>query len=445
MNPTQPRLQATHHLLDVLRDKKTLDQALTADTEPLVRELVSGTLRHYYSLAARVDYHLRKPLRNKDLDLKLLLLLGAYQLVHTRIPSHAAVSETVDCTKKLKKPWARGLVNAVLRAITNDPQAGLKEVADNPLSQVELDHPTWFIEHTQHALPDHWQTVLQANNTRAPMSIRINQLKLSPATYQQKLQSAQIVAKQNFANCPETLTLDSPFPQRNLPGFEDGEVAVQDACAQLASTLVEPELEPAQRDGRVRVLDACAAPGGKAFHLLEKFPKIALTLLDNSASRIATLRQQAARLGHEDLCHIDLADATELGWWDRTPFDLVLLDAPCSGSGTVRRHPDIKLLRSPSDLVEMAELQARLLINLWHTLRPGGSLLYSTCSLFQEENDAVIDRFITSHGDAKIVTLRMPEGVPMTHGWQTLPSKGGGDGFFYAKLTKHNTNPGEQA
>lgn len=435
VNQTDPRLSATRHLFAVIEHKRTLDQALTTDTQPLVRELVSGTLRYYFSLTARVEAHLRKPLRSKDLDVHLLLLIGAYQLIHTRIPKHAAVSETVACAKKLKKPWARGLVNAVLRAIS--VETDLAATISDPATPAELDHPAWFIEHIRRALPNHWQAILQANNTRAPMSIRINQRKISPATYREKLRDEKITAELRYSAQAETLTLDSPISQRTLPGYEEGEVAVQDASAQLACSLIN------KPSGPTRVLDACAAPGGKAFHLLETFPEIDMLLLDNAAKRVENLRREASRLGHDEICRIEHADATDLEWWDQQPFDLILIDAPCSGSGTVRRHPDIKLLREPADLIELVERQLCLLMNLWQTLIPGGTLLYSTCSLFHEENDAVINRFIDAHRDAKIVTLRMPEGVSMTHGWQTLPSAGGGDGFYYAKLTKHNAEPSE--
>jgi len=436
VNPINPRLTATRHLMQVHQRRLTLDQVLTSDTAPLVRELVSGTLRHYYSLSAQVAAYLEKPLRQKDADLQWLLLLGSYQLLHTRIPSHAAVSETVACTAKLKKPWARGLVNAVLRAVSTShdtPQA----TKDSTTASTRFDHPDWFIEQAQIALPEHWQSVLKANNTRAPMSIRVNAHKTTPDEYQQKLAAQNVDVQSGHANHPETLTLVTPVAQRTLPGFEQGEVAVQDAGAQLAASLVGPLAD-------ARVLDSCAAPGGKAFHLLEQYPDINLLLLDNSPARINTLRSEAARLGHDQACDIKQADATELAWWDQQPFDLVLLDAPCSGSGTVRRHPDIKLLRSAEDLPALAKLQSRLLGNLWRTVAPGGTLLYSTCSLFVAENDEVVSHFLASSPDAKTVTLSMPEGVPMAHGWQTLPGEGGGDGFYYAKLTKHSATHSEQ-
>ena len=418
----------------------TLDQVFSNDTTPLVRELVSGTLRHYYSLSAQVAAYLEKPLRQKDADLQWLLLLGSYQLLHTRIPSHAAVSETVACTAKLKKTWARGLVNAVLRAVSssdNTTNAPTPTPSDPSAASAQFDHPDWFIEQTRMALPEHWQSVLAANNTRAPMSIRVNPRKCTPGDYQKKLVAQNIDAQPGHISQPETLTLSAPIAQRTLPGFDQGEVAVQDSGAQLATSLVNP---PAG----ARVLDGCAAPGGKAFHLLEQFPDIKLLLLDSSLARTNTTRREAERLGHERDCEIKQADATELAWWDQQPFDLVLVDAPCSGSGTVRRHPDIKLLRCADDLPALADLQGQLLNNLWRTVAPGGTLLYSTCSLFVAENDEVVGLFLASNPDAKTVTLSMPEGVPMAHGWQTLPSEGGGDGFYYAKLTKHSATHSEQ-
>ena len=220
VSSSDPRLSATRHLVQVCEQHLTLDQVLDADTQPLVRELVSGTLRHYYSLTARVDQHLRKPLRQKDADIRLLLLVGVYQLLHTRIPSHAAVSETVACTAKLKKTWARGLVNAVLRAVsrTTDANPCAADVVPAQPSAT-FDHPDWFIEHCQRALPEHWHSVLHANNTRAPMSIRINPRKVSPARYQDKLREQGIEAEPNHPDHPETLTLTTPIPQDTLPGY----------------------------------------------------------------------------------------------------------------------------------------------------------------------------------------------------------------------------------
>ena len=355
------RLQAVRALQAILGNGRTLDQALDATTAPLVRELVCGTLRRYFSLQQRLDDLLTRPLRAKDLDVRCVLLIGAYQRLHTRIPDHAAVAESVNCALSLKKPWARGLVNAVLR--------NLPEPTEEWDPAALLDHPHWFINHTRNSLPEHWQNVLDANNQRAPMTLRVNLARNSAADYQAALRAANIGFSTGAA--PETLTLDRPRPQARLPGYAEGLFAVQDAGAQFAAPLLEAALPRS-----AQVLDACAAPGGKGFHLLERRPDVRLTAQDISATRLDTLRQEAARLGHD--CAIVEADSSAAGVALR--YQAVLLDAPCSGSGTVRRHPDIKVLRREADIAAAAALQARLLRALWSQLQPGGHLLY--CTLF---------------------------------------------------------------
>ena len=430
-----PRVQAVRALTGIYQKGRTLDQVLTEDTPPLVRELVAGTLRHHFSLSQRVDELLTRPLRSKDTDIRALLLIGAYQLLFTRIPDHAAVAETVECTRALQKPWARGLVNAILRNLPTPTE----EWSPAALH----DHPHWFINLLRNSLPDHWVDVLQANNTRAPMCLRVNQQQISTADYGVMLTEANI--EYRSGPLPETLILQTPRPQHRLPGFADGLVAVQDAAAQLAAALCNPA------DG-ARVLDACAAPGGKGFHLLERFPDIHLHMQDNAPARIATLSQQANRLGHQSTeaqlernkLTIKQADSSATG--AAGAWDLILLDAPCSGSGTVRRHPDIKVLRSAADLDELNQTQSALLSALWPQLVPGGRLVYCTCSLFREENDAIISAFLSQH-DAiatpvtESLAERLPEhsavpGIATELGWQTLPVADGGDGLYFCELLK---------
>ena len=433
-----PRLQAVNALLNVIGKRKTLDQILYAETQPLVRELVSGSLRHYFSLSQRIDELLTRKLREKDLDVRCLMLVGAYQLLHTRIPDHAAVAETVGCTKALKKPWAKGLVNAVLRNLPS-PNEEWSPAALH-------DHPHWFINLLRNSLPDHWLGVLNANNTRAPMTLRVNQAKVSPASYRELLENKGLDCNQGAM--PETLNLEKPLSQKKLPGFADGLVAVQDAAAQLAAIVANPK--PNQR-----VLDACAAPGGKGFHLLEghlpegHLPEglggINLVMQDISENRITTIHEQAQRLGHSanDALQIRRCDSAQPGNADSDSlYDLILLDAPCSGSGTVRRHPDIKVLRNAEDLQALNNTQSALLDALWPQLAPGGRLIYSTCSLFQEENDAIIGAFIDRSGpgvtlgdlQARVPNHELTPYVAMRHGIQTLPTVDGGDGLYYAEL-----------
>jgi len=422
-----PRLQAVRALVKVVGEQKTLDQALAAQTPPLVRELATGTLRHYYSLSQRVDELLTRKLRDKDLDVRCLMLVGAYQLLHTRIPDHAAVAETVGCTKTLKKPWAKGLVNAVLRNLPK-PTEEWSPAALN-------DHPHWFINTLRNSLPDQWLNILAANNTRAPMTLRVNSARTSVAHYRALLEQNNIGFMPGAL--PETLYLDLPRPQKKLPGFEQGLVAVQDAAAQLAVCVA------AARPG-MRVLDACAAPGGKGFHLIEQEPEASICMQDIAPARVKTLTEQARRLGHLDtnavqINHNDSAASDPDG---QEPYDLILLDAPCSGSGTVRRHPDIKVLRSETDLDTLNSTQNALLDALWPQVRPGGRLIYSTCSLFQEENDAIITAFIErcpTDVEVGFIAPRFPvhDRTPFLntrHGIQTLPTEDGGDGLYYAEL-----------
>ena len=429
-----PRLQAVRALVKVIGEHRTLDQALATQTPPLVRELTTGTLRHYYSLSERIDELLTRKLRDKDLDVRCLMLVGAYQLIHTRIPDHAAVAETVGCTKTLKKPWAKGLVNAVLRNLP-EPTEEWSPAALN-------DHPHWFINTLRNSLPDQWLEILAANNTRAPMTLRVNSARTSIEDYKALLEQNNIDFKQGAL--PETLYLDLPRPQIKLPGFEEGLVAVQDAAAQLAVSVA------AARPG-MRVLDACAAPGGKGFHLLEQEPHASVCMQDIAPARVKTLTEQAQRLGHLGVNTVQIGqkDSTDTNAKPQEPYDLILLDAPCTGSGTVRRHPDIKVLRTQNDLDTLNSTQNALLDALWRQIKPGGRLIYSTCSLFQEENDAIISAFIErcpTDVEVGFFAPRFPihDRTPFIntrHGVQTLPTVDGGDGLYYAELIAP-TEPG---
>jgi len=422
-----PRLQTVRALVQVIGHHKTLDQALPGDTQPLVRELTSGTLRHYYSLSERVDELLTRKLRDKDLDVRCLMLVGAYQLIHTRIPDHAAVAETVGCTKTLKKPWAKGLVNAVLR--------NLPEPTEEWSPAALKDHPHWFLNLLRNSLPEHWTDILNANNTRAPMTLRVNCARTSVADYQALLDQNDIGWTQGAL--PETLFLDLPRPQKKLPGFDQGLVAVQDAASQLA-------VRAADAEPGMRVLDACSAPGGKGFHLFEQVPEACLFMQDIAPARVVTLYEQAKRLGHLDASSLQIKqiDSTATETTPHEHYDLILLDAPCSGSGTVRRHPDIKVLREQKDLESLNSTQNALLDALWPQIAPGGRLIYSTCSLFQEENDEIISAFIKrcpTDVTVGFIASRFPihdrtPFVTTRHGIQTLPTVDGGDGLYYAEL-----------
>jgi 16S rRNA (cytosine967-C5)-methyltransferase len=426
------RARAAQLLSRILLGRRTTDQVFgTTVPEPLLQELVYGSLRHFYSLSRSVKQALDRPLRAKDHDVECLMIVGLYQLRHMRIPHHAAMHETVEAARHLRKPWAKGLVNAVLRRA--------------PQTDPSLEHPRWM----ERMLRDAWgvaaEPLMRADNERAPMVLRVNRARIAPETYATRLREAGMVFRapstERIASCswgPETLVLETPVPVARLPGHAEGLVSVQDAGAQLVAPLLIA-LIPNERDAPGtprRVLDACAAPGGKLFHLMELDSALQVTALDSSAPRMTGLLAEAQRLGHTGLRTL-VADAAGADWRDPDArFDAVLLDAPCSGSGTLRRHPDIKVLRQASELPVYAEHQRRLLHALWQTVKPGGTLLYCTCSVFPLENDDVIHLFLDAHTDAEALSLELPAGQPTRSGWQLLPTNPDTDGFYFAAARK---------
>ena len=390
-----------------------------------------GTLRHYQALDDLVSAELERALRSKDLDLRCLMLVGAYQLHYMRVPDHAAINETVNACRGLKKPWARGLVNAVLR-----------KVASATPNERSYGLPDWIVKKLDSAFPEKSRSLQAATLDRAPMSLRVNIGRIDPDAYQTLLDERDIVAHPGWV--PENLILDHPIPVRSLPGHEEGLVSIQDAGALFAAELVAPM-------NRGRILDACAAPGGKLFHLAEQAPDATVVGLELSPRRLEHLEAEAIRLGHGsvDLIH---GDATNLDWHDGSPFDAILLDAPCSGSGTLRRHPDIKFLRRESDLAAYARMQLAMLENLIALLSAaGGTLVYCTCSLFPEENDAVVEAFLERHPEVELADLSLPTGQSTRFGWQLLPLLAEGsqnrtvDGFYFARMTTPSRAQGEKA
>ena len=415
----QARARAARNLKEILAGKRTTDWAAAGRNQTsLSLELTYGCLRHYFSLAEQIENLLAKPLRPRDGDVFGLMLAGAYQLQRTRIPAHAALNETVAAAELLGKAWAKALINAVLRKLPNTPPPPASE------------HPAWLQQRLEAQYGADAPALMQANNSRAPLCLRINTLRISPADYRRHLDSAGIAYTDPWQ--PEGLVLGSPRPASTLPGFDDGWVAVQDLASQLA---VMPLLERAQPGQRI--LDACAAPGGKLFRLIEADRGLAITAIDNAARRLAVLGEMARRLGHRDF-ECRTGDATTLDWWDGKPFDHVLLDAPCSGTGTLRRHPEIKVLRQPADIAGNATLQAEMLANLWRTLRRGGTLLYCTCSLLAEENDYVVGSFLGNCPDALRSSARLPTGRAARYGWQLLPLEPATDGLYVALIEKRS-------
>ena len=409
-----------------------LDEAaarLPASELPLLRALCYGVLRRYWSLDASLSQFLEKRLKRRDRVVEALILVGFYQLSEMRIPAHAAVSETVEATRLLGRQYQARLVNAVLRRFTREEPDGTAAAS----ATARYNHPEWIIGALEQDWPDDWRAILDANNERAPMWLRVNLARTTRAEYLSLLASAGIEVAPD-APLAETIRLAAPVAMTMLPGFDAGLVSVQDAAAQLAAPWL---LE----GGAANVLDACAAPGGKSAHLKEVGgPSLRLTCIDIDAARVAMIGETMARLGHEAI--VMRGDASDPGsWHDGRPCDAILLDAPCSASGVIRRHPDIKHLRRPADIDRLAALQAAILRALWPLLAPGGRLLYVTCSVFARENDAVVGKFLEESDDAvenKVLHNNNIRALMRrkAFGFQLLPGTSGMDGFYFACLEK---------
>jgi 16S rRNA (cytosine967-C5)-methyltransferase len=402
------------------------DPELEPQDVALLQELCFGTCRWYFRLNAILRQLLPKPLKAKDADLQCLLLVGIYQLQYLRIPDYAVVNESVAATRILGKDWARALVNGVLRNYLRQSNH-LQEQADREQESLYA-HPQWLIQMLQKAWPSAWEAILAANNLHPPMTLRTNVLKLRPAEFLGQLADAGITAKAG-ALASSSVYLESPCPVARIPGFELGHFSVQDEASQLLPELMA--LAPG-----LSVLDACAAPGGKTCHMLESCPDLGrLVALDNDARRLARVHDNLQRLGLQ--AEVMLGDAADpAAWWDGQLFDRILLDAPCSATGIIRRHPDIKLLRRPTDITRLSQTQWHLLSQLWPCLAPGGLLLYSSCSVLPTENTDVVARFLAQQQDAKLEEINAEWGVECAAGRQLLPDHGGNDGFFFAKLRK---------
>ncbi len=392
----------------------------------LVQELSYGTLRWAQRLEPVLAALLSKPLKSRDHDVRALLLTGLYQLVYMRIAPHAAVAETVSATRTLGKSWAAGLVNAVLRGFQRRREA-LLAAADGD-DCAALSHPRWLVERLRRQRPKEWREILAANNQRAPMTLRVNAQQLSRDDYQVRLREVGVAARP----APHTthgLVLETPMDVQSLPGFAQGWVSVQDAAAQLAAPLLAPLAGE-------RLLDACAAPGGKSAHLLELQPELSeLVAVDSDEARLARVRDNLDRLGlHATLYAADAAVPET--WWDGRLFDRILLDAPCSATGVIRRHPDIKHLRRDTDIATLVTTQSHLLAALWPLLRAGGMLLYATCSILPEEDEQQVARFLDEYPDARVVPLTATWGMAVQPGRLILPGRDDMDGFFYMCISK---------
>lgn len=390
----------------------------------LVQQMCYGTLRTLPRLQALLDQLLEKPLRSKDRDISALLMVGLYQLDAMRVPNHAAVAATVDATRALNKPWARGLTNALLRRYLREREELLANLDDAATAA----HPAWMFGKIRKQWPAAGDSIIAANNEAPPMSLRVNSKKTDREQYLIKLTAAGIAATASTIS-PVGIRLTDPVDVEQLPGFANGEVSVQDEAAQLAAILLAPE------PGDI-ILDACAAPGGKACHALELQPGIAkLVAADIDPGRLERVAENLTRLELE--AEQVTMDATNPGAiFSANSFDRILVDAPCSASGVIRRHPDVKILRRPEDIAQLAVQQLAILTGLWELLKPGGILLYATCSIFKEENSGVIEQFLSRQAQANYVPTPGEWGELTPYGRQLLPCVNGSDGLFYAILKK---------
>ncbi len=396
----------------------------------LLQELCYGTLRHAPQLDAVLAQLLDKPLRDKDRNIQALLLCGLYQLHHMRTPDHAAVSATVDAARALQKPWAGRLANAVLRRFQRQSTKLLQALTP----AAAASHPNWLFERIHAQWPAQADAILQANNQPPPLCLRVHPRSTNRQDYAAQLREAGLAAEPT-AFSPDGLRLSRAVDVTALPGFASGAVSVQDEAAQLAAVLLNPQAGE-------RLLDACAAPGGKTCHLLERQSALGeLVAMDSDTVRLSQVEENLQRLnltartivGDGTAPPSDLAAAS---------FDRILVDAPCSGSGVIRRHPDIKLLRRREDIVNLAKTQLAILHGLWPTLKQGGVLLYATCSIFREENTDVVAQFLAAQPEASLPSMTADWGEPCTDrdgklcGQQLLPCIDGPDGMFYALLQK---------
>ena len=427
-----PRLTAVRNLLAVL-DGRSLDSVLAAPPgslddrdRALSAELSYGVCRWYRRLDALVSSLLHKPFRKRDRDLHVLLLMGAYQLLYSRVPAHAALSTTVEAARSLDKAWASKLVNGVLRRLQREYQTLAARLDADPA--VHYAQPEWLYRAISMAWPEQATQILAALQERPPLTLRVDLGQVSRTDYARQLAAAGLTARPH-PSIATALVLDSPVSVDLLPGFERGLVSVQDAGAQLAGAYLD--LHPRQR-----VLDACAAPGGKTLDILQRVPDLQVTAVDLDPDRLVRVAENLRRAGLDAELHA--GDAAEPGGaaWSARRYDRILVDAPCSAIGVMRRHPDIRLLRRAADVDALVGRQAAILDAMWALLAPGGRLLYVTCSLLPAENAQQVDAFCARHADARAVELPAAPGMRSGKGVQLLPGVDDTDGFYYAALHK---------
>ena len=428
-----PREIALQVMLQLLERGRSLDDIFASDWyrglpgDPrdlaLSRELAFGLCRWYLPLSAILAERLDKPLRARDRDVELMLLLGLYQLLFMRTPAHAAVNESVALARRRRKAWAGGLINALLRGVIRDRV----EYDDDPGAA----YPDWMRQRIEADWTESAPALLAAGNARAPMTLRVDLPRVSREAFLAQLDENEIEASAHGI-VPSAVNLASPCAVDRIPGFAEGRVSVQDAAAQLAAPLLD--CAPGQH-----VLDACAAPGGKSAHLLQATGNLRLDALDIDADRLERVAQNLRRIGRE--ARLICGDAGKPdGWCDGEAYDRILVDAPCSASGVIRRHPDIRLLRCESDIIALVERQSQILDACWRLLKPGGKMLYSTCSVFRIENELQVAGFLRRHDDALEIPLTDRHwGQRRDPGRQLLSGEHDMDGFYYALLQRKET------
>jgi 16S rRNA (cytosine967-C5)-methyltransferase len=432
-SPAEIRASAARLVSETIDRGRSLDDLLAGDADEgsargLKRSLCYGTLRWHYRLIEVLRRLCERPPEQMAPELRALLEVGLFQLMSGDVAPHAAVAETVGATRVLGHDRASGFVNAVLRRFQREQDAVLAAV-DGDLA-VRTAHPRWFVEMLRRDRPGSFEAILEADNAHPPMWLRVNRMRVDPAAYAAEIEATGRSATQH-AFAPDALLIDPPSDVHSLPGFAAGLVSIQDAAAQLAVDVLGPQ--PGER-----ILDACAAPGGKTCHLLERVGGRAdVTALDVAEARLSRVRENLERLGLA--ARVVAGDvARPQDWWDGRPFDRVLLDVPCSATGVIRRHPDIKVLRRAGDIPALARRQDAMLAAAWGLLRPGGTLLYTSCSVLRAEDEGVVEAFLARTGDATDLTPGRTRGWPDRQvagsGYLVQSGEADMDGFYYACL-----------
>ena len=431
------RVQSSLVLNQVIHGKHSLDRAIERahkdiddNEKPLLTNICYGTLRFYWELKAKIDQLLSQPLKKKDKIIENLLQSAIFQIDKTRIPDHAVVSQTVEASRKLNKGHFSSLINGILRTYLRSDR-DIEKITE----EIIFNHPNWMIEKLKQDWPLNWEQILKKNNDRAPMWLRVNQKKIETKKYlKQFLTDESKIEADNMQLNDYAICLKTPISVKYLPGFEEGYVSIQDGAAQLA---VDVLLE--NKSGRI--LDACAAPGGKTAQLIENIDSTStVTAIEIDSERAELINENLLRLGHSTEVIVDDASDIE-SWWDSIFFDLILLDAPCSSSGVIRRHPDIKHLRRKDDIYTFQKKQLKIISAMWKILAPKGRLLYVTCSIFKEENDEVMNQFLEKHDNVALQDLLLNNNIlekmiKTRYGYQLFPGTINTDGFYFSCLKK---------